>query len=221
MSTASRSSVSPAVRLIVFTLATSAIGLLAVALRAYGSGSTAAAQATLLLYSIPANTGLSLFSHEVALLDYGARQALVLSTLSATVGTVIAGVIDWRFFVPLLSSERLSPYRQRTVIRALLSRFTRAPFTVLVVTAASPVPFFPFKMMAFSVDYPLRRYLLALTLARAPRYLAIAWVGATLDPPAWLLLAILAAVLAVAALKEVAEHGLPAVRRMRVRRGRA
>ncbi len=220
MSTASRSW-SPAVRLIVFTLATSAIGLLAIAARAYGSGSTAAAQATLLLYSIPANTGLSLFSHEFALLDYGARQALLLSTLSATVGTVIAGVIDWRFFVPLLGSERLSVYRERNMIRSLLSRFKRAPFAVLVVTAASPVPFFPFKMMAFSVDYPLRRYLLALTIARAPRYLVIAWVGAALDPPAWLLLAMLATVLAMAAVKEAAGHGLPAVRRVRVRRGRA
>ncbi len=212
---------STAVRLVVFTLATTALGLLAVALRAYADASAVGAQAILLLYSIPANTGLSLFSHEVALLDYGARQHLLLTTASATAGTLIAGVIDWRFFVPLLGSERLAAHRERRVVRAFLTRFKRAPFLVLVITAATPIPFFPFKMMAFSVGYPLRRYLVALTIARAPRYLAIAWVGALLNPPAWLLLVALAAILAVALTKEAVEHGLPVIRRTFLRRQRA
>lgn len=212
---------STAVRLVVFTLAATALGLLAVALRAYADASTVGAQAILLLYSIPANTGLSLFSHEVALLDYGAHQHLLFSTAAATAGTLIAGVIDWRFFVPLLGSERLAAHRERRVVRALLARFNRAPFFVLVVTAATPIPFFPFKMMAFSVGYPLRRYLVALTIARAPRYLAIAWVGALLNPPAWLLLVALAAILAVALTKEAVEHGLPVIRRTCLRRQRA
>lgn len=208
-------------RLALFTLATSALGLLAVAIRAYGDLSALGSQFVLLLYSIPANTGLSLFSHEVALLDYGANQHLVLSTVFATVGTAIAGVLDWRFFVPFLDSGRLAAYRDSRPVRALLSRFRRAPFAVIFITAASPIPFFPFKMMAFSVGYPLRRYLLALLLARAPRYLAIAWMGAVLEPPAWLLLSALAALLALAAVKEAADHGLPAVRRIYVRRSQA
>jgi membrane protein YqaA with SNARE-associated domain len=207
--------------LVVFTLATTALGLLAVALRTYADASTLGAQAILLLYSIPANTGLSLFSHEVALLDYGAHQHLLFSTASATAGTLIAAVIDWRFFVPLLGSERLAAHRERRTVRALLTRFKRAPFLVLVVTAATPIPFFPFKMMAFSVGYPLRRYLAAVTIARAPRYSAIAWVGAVLHPPAWLLLIALAVILAVALTKEALGHGMPVFRRMRLRRQRA
>jgi hypothetical protein len=67
----------------------------------------------------------------------------------------------------------------------------------------------------------LRRYLIALTAARAPRYLAIGWVGALLDPPAWLLLVALAAILAVALIKEAWGHGMPVFRRMRLRRQRA
>lgn len=219
--TASPRSWSPAARLVVFTLVTTAVGLLAVALRAYADTSTLGAQAILLLYSIPANTGLSLFSHEVALLDYGAHQRLLLSTASATAGTLIAGVIDWRFFVPLLGSERLAGHREWRVVRALLTRFKRAPFLVLVMSAATPIPYFPFKMMAFSVGYPLRRYLIALTVARAPRYLAIAWVGALLDPPAWLLLVALAAILAVALSKEAVQHGVPVIRRTFLRKQRA
>lgn len=212
---------SPAARLVAFTVATTALGLAAVGMRAWGEASTVGSQLVLILYSIPANTGISLFSHEVALLDYGAHQHLALTTASATLGTVIAGYIDWRFFVPLLGSERLAGYRGKGVVQSLLRRFSKAPFVVIFVTAASPIPYFPFKLMAFSVGYPLRRYLLALTLARAPRYLAIAWLGAILDPPAWLLLTLLLVIVAAAALREAAEYGLPAVRRVRVRRQQA
>ncbi|HZK49637.1 MAG TPA: hypothetical protein VFD74_08560 [Thermoleophilia bacterium] len=216
---AGRSTGSPGTRAVVFTIVTIALGLATVALRASGGASPIHPQLLLLLYSIPANTGLSLFSHEVALLDYGAHQPLLITTLSATVGTVIAGYLDWRIFVPLFGWDRLGGYVERRWVRGLLARFQRAPFFILVLTAASPIPFFPFKMMAFSVRYPMRRYLTALTVARAPRYLLIAWLGETLRLPAWLLLSILVAVLLIGVLKQVADHGLPAIRgRLRMRR---
>jgi len=209
---AGRTTWSPVTRAAVFTLFTLLLGFVTVTLRASGEASPLHPQLLLVLYSIPANTGLSLFSHEVALLDYGAHEPLLLTALSATIGTVIAGYLDWRVFVPLLGWERLSLHRERRWVRGLLSRFQRAPFFVIMLTAATPVPFFPFKMMAFSVRYPMWRYLAALTLARAPRYVAIAWLGEALDLPAWLLLVTLVAVLLVAVLKELADHGLPAIR---------
>src|SRR5665811_2411423 len=192
---AGRSTGSPGTRAVVFTIVTIAVGLATVALRASGGASPIHPQLLLLLYSIPANTGLSLFSHEIALLDYGAHAPLFLSVISATVGTVIAGFLDWRVFVPLLGWDRLKDHRERRWVRSLLSRFQRAPFLVIVVTAATPIPFFPFKMMAFSVGYPMWRYLAALTIGRAPRYLAIAWLGDALNIPRWLLLVSLTAVL--------------------------
>src|SRR5680860_1399286 len=163
---------SPVTLAAVFTLFTLLLGLVIVALRASGDASPLHPQLLLMLYSIPANTGLSLFSHEVALLDYGAHEPLLLTVLSATIGTVVAGYLDWHVFVPLLGWDRLSHHRERGWVRRLLSRFQRAPFLVIMLTAATPIPFFPFKMMAFSVRYPMRRYVAALTLARAPRYLA-------------------------------------------------
>jgi membrane protein YqaA with SNARE-associated domain len=205
---------SPVTRAIVFTILTLLLGIVTVALRASGEGSPLHPQLLLLLYSIPANTGLSLFSHEVALLDYGAHAPLFLSVISATVGTVIAGFLDWRVFVPLLEWDKVRDHRERRWVRSLLSRFQRAPFLVIVVTAATPIPFFPFKMMAFSVGYPMWRYLAALTIGRAPRYLAIAWLGDALNLPRWLLLASLATVLVAAGVKEMASRGMPALRAM-------
>ncbi|MHB9149720.1 MAG: hypothetical protein ACYC33_06505 [Thermoleophilia bacterium] len=210
---------SPVTHAVVFTALTLLLGFATVALRALGDASPLHPQLLLMLYSIPANTGLSLFSHEVALLDYGAHQPLLLTVLSATIGTLIAGYLDWRVFVPLLQWDRLSHHRERSWVRGLLARFERAPFFVIMLTAASPIPFFPFKMMAFSVGYPMWRYLTALTLARAPRYLAIAWLGDALDLPAWLLLVALVTILLGVGLKEFADHGLPAIRG-RARMGR-
>lgn len=205
---------SPVTRAIVFTILTLLLGIVTVALRASGDSSPLHPQLLLLLYSIPANTGLSLFSHEIALLDYGAHAPLVLSVLSATVGTVIAGFLDWRVFVPLLEWDRLKDHRERRWVRSLLSRFQRAPFLVIIVTAATPIPFFPFKMMAFSVGYPMWRYLAALTIGRAPRYLAILWLGDALNLPPWLLLVSLAAVLGAVGVKELTARGMPALRAM-------
>lgn len=210
---------SPVTHAAVFTALTLLLGFATVALRASGDASPLHPQLLLLLYSIPANTGLSLFSHEVALLDYGAHQPLLLTVLSATIGTLIAGYLDWRVFVPLLKWDRLSRHREKSWVQSLLARFERAPFFVIVLTAATPIPFFPFKMMAFSVGYPLWRYLTALTLGRAPRYLVIVWLGDALNLPAWLLLVALVTILLGVGLKELADHSLPGLRR-RTRMGR-
>lgn len=173
-------------RALVFAVVLVVLGVVTVALRVYPSGLHP--QLLLFVYSIPANSAISLFSHEVALIDYGAHQPLLLTTLTATLGTIAAGWLDWQIFVPLLDSSAIARYRTNRVYRTCIDRFTRAPFVVLVITGFTPIPFFPFKFLAFSVRYPLARYLAALTVARAPRYLLLAWFGSAARVPEWLLL---------------------------------
>ena len=66
--------------------------------------------------------------------------------------------------------------------------FMRLPFVTLVIAASLPIPFFPFKFLSFSINYPLWRYLAALSVARFPRYLLLAWLGATIGVPKELLI---------------------------------
>jgi uncharacterized membrane protein YdjX (TVP38/TMEM64 family) len=66
----------------------------------------------------------------------------------------------------------------------------RWPFATLVVAGFTPVPFWPFKILCFSVHYPMRKYLLALVTARFPRYLALGWIGAAVNIPNGLLVAL-------------------------------
>src|SRR5438309_10016324 len=63
----------------------------------------------------------------------------------------------------------------------------RAPFAVLAISGVTPLPFFPFKALAFAARYPLGKYLAAIAVGRLPRYLLLAWVGYAVHIPAWLL----------------------------------
>jgi uncharacterized membrane protein YdjX (TVP38/TMEM64 family) len=51
----------------------------------------------------------------------------------------------------------------------------------LVIAGFSPLPFFLFKFFAFSVQYPLWKYLSAVMIGRFPRYFLLAWAGLALD----------------------------------------
>jgi membrane protein YqaA with SNARE-associated domain len=113
----------------------------------------------LAFYSIPANAAISFFPHEPVLIYFGKFANLWLAAAAATVGTVVAGY------------------------------FLKYPFATLVVAGFTPIPFFPFKFLSFSIHYPLKKYLSALVVARYPRYFLLAWLGAVTDIPNWLLFA--------------------------------
>jgi membrane protein YqaA with SNARE-associated domain len=186
----------PARRAAVFGVALLVLGAAAILLRLFRS--EVHPQIVLFVYSIPANSAISLFSHEVALLDYGSHQPLLLTVFSATLGTVVAGWLDWNVFVPLLDWEKVAAFRGNRLYRWAIDLFARAPFAVLVIAGLDPLPFFPFKFLAFSMRYPLARYLAALAISRAPRYALLAWLGREFQIPEWLLLGLFLAVLAFA-----------------------
>lgn len=183
-------------RAAVFGVLLVVVGAVAVCLRVFKAGLHP--QLVLFLYSIPSNSAVSVFSHEVALYDYGSHQPLLLTTLSATLGTIVAAWLDWNVFVPLLEWEKVSRVRGNRLYRWAIAKFAQAPFLVLVITGFTPIPFFPFKFLAFSMKYPLWRYIAAVTVARAPRYLLLAWMGSAFAIPEWVLLALFLALLAFA-----------------------
>lgn len=183
-------------RAALFGVALIVTGAVAVCLRVFRAD--VHPQLLLFLYSIPSNSAVSVFSHEIALYDYGSHQPLLLTTATATLGTIAAAWLDWNVFVPLLGARTLVGYRGNRLYRWCIERFARAPFLVLVITGFTPIPFFPFKFLAFSMRYPLVRYLAAVTVARAPRYLLLAWMGRTFRVPEWLLLGLFLLLLAFA-----------------------
>jgi membrane protein YqaA with SNARE-associated domain len=173
----------------------------------------------LLLYSIPANTAISVFPHEPVLLYYGKFANIWFASIAATVGTLAAGWVDHRIFVPILNHRKLAGYKRGRFYQRARELFVRYPFATLVVTGLTPIPFWPFKFLSFSIHYPLARYLAALAIGRFPRYVALLWLGSVARIPTWILAAsvvVVFATYAARALPELTRRSIP-WRRQRAR----
>ena len=135
----------------------------------------------LFAYAFLSNVALAVVPHEPAVLWAGPRLGVWPTALVATAGTVLAAWVDHAAFVPLLT--RLEQRRGATP--GWIQRwFARAPFAILAASGLTPLPFFPFKALAFTTRYPLGRYCGAVAAGRLPRYLLLAWLGVAVHLPA-------------------------------------
>jgi len=143
-------------------------------------------------YAFVSNVALAVLPHEPAVIWYGAHMGVWPTTLIATAGTVLAGIVDHRLFVPLIERIKSGP----RVPAAFAERFFRRwPFLILVLSGLTPLPFFPFKLLALTTGYPLGRYAGAVAVRSLPRYALLAWLGTALTLPVWLLVALFALLL--------------------------
>jgi membrane protein YqaA with SNARE-associated domain len=131
---------------------------------------------------------LAVVPHEPVVLWYGARYGIWWTAALATAGTVVAAWMDHRLFVPMIRRVEKTPFFAEGTVGWLRARFGRAPFAVLAVFGLTPLPFFPFKAMAFADHYPLGRYLGAVAVGRFPRYVLLAWLVIVVTIPTWVLL---------------------------------
>lgn len=144
----------------------------------------------LAFYAIPANSAISVFPHEPVVIWYGSVGNIWWTALAASAGTLVAGFLDHSVFVPVMNLRGLTGYKEKAWYMKAARLFMKYPFAVIVVAGFTPIPFFPFKFLSFSLRYPLWRYLSALLIGRFPRYVLLAWIGHVIHIPAWLLVAI-------------------------------
>lgn len=144
----------------------------------------------LAFYAIPANSAISVFPHEPVVIWYGTVGNIWWTAVAASAGTMVAGFLDHSVFVPIMNLKGLTGYKEKAWYRKAARLFMKYPFAVIVVTGFTPIPFFPFKFLSFSLHYPLWKYLSALLIGRFPRYALLAWIGYVIRVPTWLLVAI-------------------------------
>lgn len=155
----------------------------------------------LAFYAIPANSAISVFPHEPVVIWYGSQGSILWTAVAASVGTLVAGFLDHSVFVPVMNLKGLTGYKEKAWYQKAAGLFMKYPFTVIVVTGFTPIPFFPFKFLSFSLHYPLWKYLSALLVGRFPRYLLLAWIGYVIHIPGWLLIAIFGGAILAYAMK--------------------
>jgi len=153
--------------------------------------------AWLFFYSIPANTAISVFPHEPAIVFCGQHFDAVIVALVAAAGNVAAGWVDYHFFTPLLQMQFSQGYKKTKIYNRAITWFNKAPFWAVVVFALTPLPFYLVKFLAFSSGYPMPRYIAGILLGRLPRFYLLALLGHFLRIPAWMMVALFSAIFAV------------------------
>ena len=143
-------------------------------------------------YAFLSNIALAVVPHEPAIIWYGPRLGLWTTTLVATAGTLLAAIVDHRVFVPLI--RRVAERRgQRATDAAWPERlFRRFPFATIALSGLTPLPFFPLKALAFTTGCPAGKYTAAVAARCLPRYALLAWLGATVQVPTWIMVALFA-----------------------------
>jgi hypothetical protein len=99
--------------------------------------------------------------------------------------------VNWHLYAWALGRERLAGVRGQRWVRWGIDRFSRAPFTTIIVFAFTPLPFWVARCLAILDGYPTRRFMAATALGRFPRILAYAWLGAVLQLPTAVLAGVL------------------------------
>jgi len=143
----------------------------------------------LFIYSIPSHVYISVLPHEPVLIFYGKLHNLFWVVLAATVGTCIAGFIDYETLRPVFNYRKIKRlYYDKPLYRKSMNFFYKAPFWMIVIAALAPIPFYPFKFLSIASGYPEWKYLSALIVGRAPRYLYLSLAGKVFNIPNWILL---------------------------------
>jgi len=68
--------------------------------------------------------------------------------------------------------------------------FRRFPFATIALSGLTPLPFFPFKTLAFATGCPAGKYTAAVATRCLPRYALLAWLGAAVQVPVWVMVAL-------------------------------
>ena len=159
--------------------------------------------AVLFAYAFLSNIALAVVPHEPAIIWYGPRLGVWNTTLIATAGTMLAAVVDHRLLAPLIG--RMA--RQRAGSSPLPTTvggdqgvrspwperlFRRYPVATIALSGLTPLPFFPFKALAFATGCPTGKYTVAVAARCVPRYALLAWLGAAVQVPMWIMVVLFA-----------------------------
>ena len=127
-------------------------------------------------YSIPGNSFI-LLPHEPAVIYAGTLYSPLLVAIVGGLATIPASAFDYRLFSMAFQLKPLAQIRQTRLSKLTEHAFSIQPWWTVVFFAASPIPFYPIRIVAPLYEYPAFRYVSAVFVGRVPRYYILAWGG--------------------------------------------
>ncbi len=146
-------------------------------------------------------------AYEPLLMVMGRIYAPWLVTVVGVAGNLYMDYLNYHLYSAVMSHPRLERARNSAVVRRTLALFQRSPFFGVWLCAWSPIPYWIVSVLAPLSRYPMKKYLFATLLGRAPRVWFFAALG-LLVPVSTQTLVILV-VSAIVAGAVVALHGHP------------
>ena len=93
---------------------------------------------------------------------------------SITIGTCMAGLIDYIMITYVLKYEKVAKLKQTKTYKYCAWLYNKIAFISLVIAGFTPIPFEPFRFLAAATKYNRVKYVLAVFIGRAPRYYLLA-----------------------------------------------
>ena len=133
------------------------------------------------LATMPSEFLVTFVPHEPIILFFAKFHGVHTVVWLSVLGTVAMEVVNYSSAASFLRFPWMKRLLAHSSIKKATSAFKKAPFTVIVIAAFTPIPFFPFRFLAPFGGFSLGRYILALTVGRAPRFYILALLGEFLN----------------------------------------
>jgi membrane protein YqaA with SNARE-associated domain len=154
----------------------------------------------LFVYSIPGQFVVAILPHEPIIFYFSKYFSPLAVTLVALLGTLFAEYLNYMLVRLFFKIPKLDDLRRHRTFKKASHYFLKLPFVSLVVAAFTPVPFYPFRIIAPASEYPLQKYLLALIVGRTPRFYILAYFGYSIHIPNKIIVVLFILLLAVSVL---------------------
>jgi membrane protein YqaA with SNARE-associated domain len=156
--------------------------------------------------SIISNTLIPLTPHEPILLLYGKLYSSLLVAIVATIAVSLIEFINYQILVPVLEINKIKIFREKRSFQRAEYYFNRIPFMSLVISCLTPIPFFPFRILAVTIGYSIKKFVFSVIVGRFPRYYVIAFTGKILNLPTWVYITVIITVLVIVLAKNLKNY---------------
>lgn len=144
------------------------------------------------LYCIPTNSIFPL-PHEPGVLYFAQFYDPLWIAIAATIASVVMSFADYAMVEAWMRHPRLGAVQHTKLFKWAVKWMKRWPFAIIVLFSLTPLPISVVRILAPASGYPVSRYIAAQIVGRLPRFYLLAYLGAAVQFPAWVLVAIFVA----------------------------
>lgn len=142
----------------------------------------------LFLYNFPSQFLIAVVPHEPVFLYFSKFYHPIAVTAICVLGTLLTEFLNYFTFKFLVDLKSFSKVKYSGIVKKLIDFFNKAPFLAIWIAGITPIPYYPFRFLVVLADYSVKKYLLAVFLARTPRYLFLAWLANAIKIPDYILI---------------------------------